>query len=174
MTTKTGFYGSDETNNLFSIPGSDKKYFTLVNEKTGEIQIWENDSSGFSMHDKRVGNINPDTGEVDFNKNWWGGANNKDKKIIDANLEQIKKQAVKTAQAGILEDNPGMDSDAAGKEARKLAAKNKAYVVSDVMNNPSSLEKPDAAINSLPLSILEAANLSAIPYTLVKKCLNSN
>ena len=146
-TSKDGFYGADTAENVFPLPGTTEKYFTLVNEKTGEVEIWENDSSGFSVHDKRVGNINPDTGQVEFNKNWWGGANNKDQKIINANLGKIKEQALKTTQAGIIEDNPDMDSDAAAIEARKLAAKNKALamqsVAGDVLENPSSLEKPD-------------------------------
>ena len=71
-----GFYGSDHNDRRFKlVPGTvesgsdwrggaygDEKYFTMVNEKTGEVEIWENDSSGFSMHDKRVGNIGNEYG----------------------------------------------------------------------------------------------------------------
>ena len=44
MTTKTGFYGSDDTSNKFK--GQDGiDYFTLVNKKTGEIDVVGNCTS---------------------------------------------------------------------------------------------------------------------------------
>ena len=61
MTTKAGFYGSDDTDNTFK--GQDGiDYFTLVNKKTGEVEIYQ---EAFGA-DKRVGNINPDTGKVKY------------------------------------------------------------------------------------------------------------
>ncbi len=57
MTTKEGFYGSDDDKNKFQ--GQDGiNYFTLVNKKTGEVEIWQ-DTEGdtLSVHDKRVGNM---------------------------------------------------------------------------------------------------------------------
>jgi len=120
-TTKTGFYGSDGTDNQFTIPGSDKKYFTLVNEKTGEVEVWQ-DTEGetLSFHDKRVGNIGAD-GEIDFNNAWWGGANKKDKALIsDANnLAVIKNASQKTATTGLIA-NGVKPPEAAQAEARKL------------------------------------------------------
>ena len=133
-TTKPGYYGADTAENVFSLPGSNEKYFTLVNEKTGEIEIWENDSSGFSMHDKRVGNINPETGKVEFNQNWWGGANNFDKKIINNNLALIKANANTTAANGILAQNPGMKPEAALNRAKGLTKSNAARESEDIKN----------------------------------------
>ena len=120
-TTKTDFYGSDGTDNQFTIPGSDKKYFTLVNEKTGEVELWQ-DTEGetLSFHDKRVGNIGAD-GKIKFNNAWWGGANPKDKELInDANnLVVIKNAAQKTAETGLIAN--GVKPPAAAQaQARKL------------------------------------------------------
>ena len=58
MTTKANFYGSDDDDNVFPLPGSDKKYFTLVNKKTGEVEVWQDNPDGFLRSDKRIGNIN--------------------------------------------------------------------------------------------------------------------
>ena len=85
MTTKAGFYGSDDSKNKFK--GQDGiDYFTLVNKETGEIEIYQ---EAFGA-DNRVGNINPKTGKVEYNGNWWGGANNKDKEWVNNNLKTIK------------------------------------------------------------------------------------
>ena len=104
MTTKPDFYGSDDSDNKF--PGQDGiDYFTLVNKQTGEVEIYQESL----IADKRVGNINPKTGIVEYNENMWGGANNKDKAWVDANLGKIKEQSIKTTTSGILADNPGMN-----------------------------------------------------------------
>ena len=119
MTTKTGFYGSDDTSNKFK--GQDGiDYFTLVNKKTGEIEIYQ---EAFGA-DKRVGNIGAD-GKVKYNGNWWGGANNKDKEWVNKNLKTIKSQSQKTIENGLLEDNPGMTPEQARNQAYKLNNTNK-------------------------------------------------
>ena len=121
MTTKTGFYGSDDTKNTFK--GQDGiDYFTLVNKKTGEVEIYQESL----IADKRVGNINPETGEVEYNGNWWGGANNKDKEWVDANLKTIKSQSFTTIKNGLREEE-GLTGDALDNKAKKLnQAANKA------------------------------------------------
>ena len=81
MTTKDGYYGSDDVENRFSDPKTNEAYFTLVNEKTGEIEVY-NEEFGV---DKRVGTISPD-GSVDFNDNWWGGANKNDRAFVEAGI----------------------------------------------------------------------------------------
>jgi len=81
MTTKDGYYGSDDVENRFSDPKTNEAYFTLVNEKTGEIEVY-NEEFGV---DKRVGTISPD-GSVDFNDNWWGGANENDRAFVEAGI----------------------------------------------------------------------------------------
>ena len=119
MTTKTGFYGSDDTSNKFK--GQDGiDYFTLVNKKTGEIEIYQ---EAFGA-DKRVGNIGAD-GKVKYNGNWWGGANNKDKEWVNKNLKTIKDQSQKTTENGLLADNPGMTPEQARNQAYKLNNTNK-------------------------------------------------
>ena len=81
MTTKDGYYGSDDVENRFSDPKTNEAYFTLVNEKTGEIEVYNEEFGA----DKRVGTISPD-GSVDFNDNWWGGANKNDRAFVEAGI----------------------------------------------------------------------------------------
>ena len=81
MTTKDGYYGSDDVENRFSDPKTNEAYFTLINEKTGEIEVYNEEFGA----DKRVGTISPD-GSVDFNDNWWGGANKNDRAFVEAGI----------------------------------------------------------------------------------------
>ena len=81
MTTQDGYYGSDDVENRFSDPKTNEAYFTLVNEKTGEIEVYNEEFGA----DKRVGTISPD-GSVDFNDNWWGGANENDRAFVEAGI----------------------------------------------------------------------------------------
>ena len=81
MTTKAGYYGSDAVENRFSDPKTNEAYFTLVNQKTGEIEVYNEEFGA----DKRVGTINKD-GTVDYNNNWWGGANKNDKAFVEKGL----------------------------------------------------------------------------------------
>ena len=81
MTTKDGYYGSDDVENRFSDPKTNEAYFTLVNEKTGEIEVYNEEFGA----DKRVGTISPD-GSVDFNDNWWGGENKNDRAFVEAGI----------------------------------------------------------------------------------------
>ena len=120
MTTKTGFYGSDDTSNKFK--GQDGiDYFTLVNKKTGEVEIYQ---EAFGA-DKRVGNIGVD-GKITYNQNWWGGARNKDKEWVNANLKTIKSQSLNTIKNGLREEE-GLTGDALDNKAKKLnQAANKA------------------------------------------------
>ena len=54
-----GFYGDDKPENRFSGPNGER-YFTLVNKKTGEVELW-NEEFGI---DRREGALDPAT------KNW--------------------------------------------------------------------------------------------------------
>ena len=65
MTTKDGYYGSDDVENRFSDPKTNEAYFTLVNEKTGEIELWNED---FGFADKKVGTLGTD-GKWDIMEN---------------------------------------------------------------------------------------------------------
>ncbi len=141
MTTKAGFYGSDDTSNTFK--GQDGiDYFTLVNKKTGEVEIYQ---EAFGA-DKRVGNIDRETGKVEYNGSWWGGANNKDKKWVDANLKTIKDASHKTIEKGYKEDNPGSSPESQRNQANKLSQNNKANEAQELINtglNPSNISKPE-------------------------------
>jgi hypothetical protein len=82
MTTKAGYYGSDAKKNRFIDPKTNEAYFVLVNETTGEIELYNEEFGA----DKRVGTINAETKEIDYNKNWWGGANANDKAFAEKAL----------------------------------------------------------------------------------------
>ena len=55
-TSKKGFYGDDKPENRFLGPKGEK-YFTLVNEKTGKTEVW-NEEFG---QDRFVGEYDPET-----------------------------------------------------------------------------------------------------------------
>ena len=95
MTTKAGYYGSDDTKYRFPDPKTNETYFTLVNQKTGEIEIYNEEFGA----DRRVGTMNPDTGKVDYNANWWGGASNDDKNFVRNNTQAIRNNAADMVEA---------------------------------------------------------------------------
>ena len=137
MTTKEGFYGSDTDKNKF--PGKDgKDYFTLVNKETGEVEIWQ-DTEGetLSVHDKRVGNIDPKTGNVKYNGNWWGGANNSDKEWVNKNLSTIKDAARKTTKNGLAEEK-GLRGDALEEQSNALLNNNKGFLYENALSKPAN------------------------------------
>ena len=78
MTTKAGYYGSDAVENRFREPKTNKAYFTLVNEKTGEIEIYTEEIS----EEKRVGTMEKD-GSVVYNNTWVNSANENDERNYD-------------------------------------------------------------------------------------------
>ena len=78
MTTKDGYYGSDAVENKFSDPATNESYFTLVNEKTGEIEIYNEKISD----EKRVATMETD-GSVVYNNDWLSSATERDEKFID-------------------------------------------------------------------------------------------
>ena len=93
MTTKEGYYGSDAVANRFPDPNTNEAYFTLVNEQTGEIEIYNEEF----LVDKRVGTISPN-GDIEYNENWWGGANANDQAFVNNNLKKIREKANEMVQ----------------------------------------------------------------------------
>ena len=73
MTTKDGYYGSDAVENKFSDPATNESYFTLVNEKTGEIEIYNEEISD----EKRVATMETD-GSLVYNNDWLSSATERD------------------------------------------------------------------------------------------------
>ena len=132
MTTKEGFYGSDDDKNKFQ--GQDGiDYFTLVNKETGEVEIYQ---EAFGA-DKRVGNIDPKTGKVKYNGNWWGGANNKDKEWVNKNLKTIKDASRNTTKNGLAEEK-GLRGDALEEQSNALLNNNKGFLYENALSNPAT------------------------------------
>ena len=129
MANKENFYGSDETDNTFSLPNSSVKYFTLVNKNTGEIEIWEDNPNGINKTDKRIGNMGKD-GKIKYNNAFIRGATKKDKELINNNKDKIRSQATATVKNG-LKDEKDLKGDSLESEANKLLGGNKALTAED-------------------------------------------
>ena len=139
MTTKPNFYGSDESDNTFSLPGSREKYFTLVNKKTGEVEIYQDNPDGFLRSDKRIGNIGKD-GKIKYNNGWFSKVSEEDRKLVNDNTTKIKNQSLKTAKNGIIEEK-GLDPGPAGAEASKLTNTKKALTREDYATSGADSQK---------------------------------
>ena len=124
MATKDGFYGSDDTSNTFQ--GNGAKWFTLVDKKLGDIDLYEE----LLDDDKKAGTIFSNTGKLNFNPNWFD-ADNKHKEFLNNNITKLKSLANETVKKGLLNDNPDLTPEAAGNEANKLTKGNKALTSSE-------------------------------------------
>ena len=139
MANKENFYGSDGTDNTFFLAGkdgntiTDKKYFPLVNKKTGEVELWEDNDDGFLRGDKRIGTIN-EKEEMEYNSGWFNNVSEEDRELINNNIKDIKKQAQLTAANGIRDDNPTLSPQQARNQAKKLTNKNKVLTKEDYDN----------------------------------------
>jgi hypothetical protein len=143
MTTKADFYGSDDDDNVFPLTGSDKKYFTLVNKKTGEVEVWQDNPDGFLRSDKRIGNINPETGQIEYNGTWFSNVSKKDRQLVNDNLGTIKDQSINTAKLGIKNEK-GITAGEAENQANKLLNNNKAFMddtIQNALSKPASIEE---------------------------------
>ena len=125
---RNGWYGNDDKTNRFTDPKTGEAYFTLVNEKTGEIELWNED---FGFADKKVGTLNPETGKMDYNGKWFSNVNADDKAFAKKITENgdLKKYANQITAATIAdEDNCNGDKECIKKakiKAQKLIDKNK-------------------------------------------------
>ena len=148
MTAKPNFYGSDEDDNVFPLTGSEEKYFTLVNKKTGEIEVWQDNPDGINRTDKRIGNISKN-GKIKYHSNWFSNVSEKDRKLVNDNITEIKNQSLKTATNGIIEEK-GLDPGPAGAEANKLTNTKKALTPEDYATTgadaQTAIEKQQDAI----------------------------
>ena len=100
MTTKDGYYGSDAVENKFSDPATNESYFTLVNEKTGEIEIYNEEISD----EKRVATMETD-GSVVYNNDWLSCATERDEKFIDIG---VMTGSIKNHAAQLVNDESGL------------------------------------------------------------------
>ena len=97
-------------------PGNDE-YWLKVDKDTGNVQIFQ--SLPNIILDKRVGTMDPKTGEIDFN-NLWGGATKEQKRLLsDKNgpaVKTIKDQAGATVTSDEIKEGKDVT------EARKIAS----------------------------------------------------
>ena len=100
MTTKDGYYGSDAVENKFSDPDTNESYFTLVNEKTGEIEIYNEKISD----EKRVATMETD-GSVVYNNDWLSSATERDEQFIDIG---VMTGSIKNHAAQLVNDVSGL------------------------------------------------------------------
>ena len=100
MTTKDGYYGSDEVENKFSDPATNESYFSLVNEKTGEIEIYNEEISD----EKRVATMETD-GSVLYNNDWLSGATERDERFIDIG---VMNGSIKNHAAQLVNNESGL------------------------------------------------------------------
>ena len=100
MTTKDGYYGSDAVENKFSDPATNESYFTLVNEKTGEIEIYNEEISD----EKRVATMETD-GSVLYNNDWLSGATERDEQFIDIG---VMNGSIKNHAAQLVNNESGL------------------------------------------------------------------
>lgn len=100
MTTKDGYYGSDAVENKFSDPATNESYFTLVNEKTGEIEIYNEEISD----EKRVATMETD-GSVVYNNDWLSNATERDEQFIDIG---VMTGSIKNHAAQLVNDESGL------------------------------------------------------------------
>ena len=124
MATKDGFYGSDDTSNTFQ--GNGAKWFTLVDKKLGDIDLYEE----LLDDDKRAGTIFSNTGKLEFNPNWFD-ADNKHKEFLNNNITKLKSLANETVTNGFIKDNPGASPESARNQANKLTKGNKALTATE-------------------------------------------
>ena len=126
MTTKAGYYGSDAKTNRFTDPKTRETYFTLVNKKTGEVELYNEEFGA----DKRVGTLGDD-GKWEYNKNWWGGANGNDKAFAEKIQKDgtLKKQASKIVKKQLVDE--GQTVDEANKKTNDLINKNEGIFTGD-------------------------------------------
>ena len=126
MTNKAGYYGSDAKTNRFTDPKTRETYFTLVNKKTGEVELYNEEFGA----DKRVGTLGDD-GKWEYNKNWWGGANGNDKAFAEKIQKDgtLKKQASKIVKKQLVDE--GQTVDEANKKTNDLINKNEGIFTGD-------------------------------------------
>ena len=139
MTTKAGYYGSDAKETRFSDKETGESYFTLINKKTGEIELYNEEFGA----DKRVGTLGSN-GKWNYNNNWWGGANKNDRAFAEKIVKDgtLKKKATTVVQKQLVDE--GKTKGEAEKETTDLINKNQGLDTGD-----PKLSKLDDATNVL-------------------------
>jgi hypothetical protein len=125
---RSGWYGNDNKANRFTDPDTGETYFPLVNEETGDIELWNED---FGFADKKVGTLKKD-GTWDFNGKWFSNVNQDDKDFANkiAKDGTLRDKAELIVGKTIVEEE-GVSVKEAQSKAQDLVWKNKGLEVSE-------------------------------------------
>jgi len=136
MATKDGYYGSDDTSNTFK--GNGTNWFTLVNKKLGDIDLYENILDDAN----KAGTIFAESGKLDFNPNWFD-QDLKHKDFINKNIKLVKNAASETIKKGLRDEDSSLSPEAAANKSKNLTKNNKADEGGtdnkDALSNPTSV-----------------------------------
>ena len=146
MTTKAGYYGSDDVKNRFPVPAmkgtrsQNEKYFVLVDKETGKKIVYNEEFGA----DKVVGEYDK-SGDFVPNTNWWGGAQPEEKEFFNSKegKDLVNNHAQTIAEKGLLEE--GKTPDEAKKEANTLARSNNAKEEEEQLTKSRAAEKSSIA-----------------------------
>lgn len=134
MTTKAGYYGSDAKTNRFIDPKTNEAYFVLVNKTTGEMELYNEEF----LADKRVGTISTD-GTIEYNKNWWGGANANDKAFAE---RAIKDGTIMHQASNIIKKEGGLSEHQASSLLKSNQGNPPEFVSTDIqLQNQSAAQQ---------------------------------
>ena len=164
MTAKDGFYGRDDVDYRKKlVPNSDEAYFLQVNEKTGDIEVWNEEFGS----DKYVGVYKRDAdgnfGDFEENNAWWGGAQQDEKKFFksDAGLKSVKNLAVESIKKDLTNEditNPPQTEAAANKNAQEFVDDNKMTTDPNATAEEVAAETAQQGIDDLNQNFEELAN----------------
>ena len=146
MTTKAGYYGSDDVKNRFPVPAmkgtrsQNEKYFVLVDKETGKKIVYNEEFGA----DKVVGEYDKG-GEFVPNENWWGGAQPEEKEFFNSKegKELVNNQAQTIARNGLLLE--GVTPEEAQKKANTLSTSNNAKEEEEQLTNSKAALKSSIA-----------------------------
>jgi len=142
MTTKAGYYGSDDVDNRFPVPAlkgtrsQNEKYFVLVDKETGKKIVYNEEFGA----DKVVGEYDKG-GEFVPNENWWGGAQPEEKEFFnsDEGKKLVNGHAQTVAEKGL--EAEGKDPDEVKKKANELARSNNAVEEKEQLTKTKAAQK---------------------------------
>ena len=138
---RNGWYGNDNDANRFPDPKTGEKYFVLVNEQTGDIELWNED---FGFADKRVGTLKED-GTWNFNGTWFSNVNDDDKAFANELVAkgELRKKGEIVIKGTIMEEE-GVKAEEAGKRAEDLVTRNRGV---DAGEGVTSVDKASDILN---------------------------
>ena len=162
MATKDGYYGSDDTSNTFK--GNGTNWFTLVNKKLGDIDLYENILDDAN----KAGTIFAESGKLDFNPNWFD-QDLKHKDFINKNIKLVKNAASETIKKGLRDEDSSLSPEAAANKSKNLTKNNKADEGGtdnkDALTNPANID-PEKLGKSEPGTREDNFGIHVFPTTL--------